>query len=249
LLESEAAVGKSFNVTFWTGVACVCGSASQAGAGIIYDAASNFSGTQGGSTGLWQYGQLTAVGGTFTQGVLSGGAFSTSSGAVVGASYMHSGGYFNGVFANLRFTAPTAGTYVATFQAKLTDPGNNPYVVSGFPDYRRDGVRMWLNASFSDLQTWDQATSAQSFQFRTVTTTLVLSAGQSIDFSIDPNGARGFEYGAQPSYLGYYIYDSTAYTATVELIPSPGAFCLAGAGGLIARRRRPGIGGDVKLEA
>jgi hypothetical protein len=138
---------------------------------------------------------------------------------------------------------------VATFQAKLTDPGNNPYVVSGFPDFRRDGVRMWLNASYADLQTWDQATSAQSFQYRTVTTTLVLSAGQSIDFAIDPNGARGFAYGAQASYLGYNIYDSTAYTATVELIPSPGAFCLGGAGVLITGRRRSGKHADVTLQA
>lgn len=222
--------------------------ASVSGAGVIFDAASNYSATQGGTNGLWQYGQLSGFGGTFTQGSSSGGFFTTAGGAVVGASYMHSGGYFTGVFATVRFTAPTDGVYVATFQAKLTDPGNNPYVVSGYPDYRRDGVRMWLNGTFADLQTWDQATSAQSFQYRTVTTTLVLSAGQSIDFSIDPNGARGFEYGAQASYLGYNIYDSTAYTATVELIPSPGAFCLAGAGFLITGRRRAGKSAGVTLQ-
>jgi hypothetical protein len=242
-------VGAMRSIQMIASVAAGMWVASGAGASVIYSAASDFNATQGGTNGLWQYGQLSGVGGVFAQGTLSGGLFSTTGGASVGASYMHSGGYFNGVFANVRFTAPTAGVYLATFQAKLTDPGNNPYVVSGYPDYRRDGVRMWLNASFADLQTWDQATSAQSFQYRTVTTTLALSAGQSIDFAIDPNGARGFAYGAQASYLGYNIYDSTAYTATVELIPSPGAFCLGGAAVLITGRRRSGKHADVTLQA
>ncbi len=151
---------------------------------------------------------------------------------------MHTGGYFTGVNANLRFVAPTAGTYTATFRAKLLDAGNNPYAVSGFPDYRRDGVRMWLNTAYRDLQTWDQATSAQSFEFQTVTQTLTLQAGETIDFSIDPNGARGFEYGAQSSYLGYNIYDSTSYMASVEMIPTPGAAALLGVSGLLGFRRR-----------
>jgi uncharacterized protein (TIGR03382 family) len=65
-----------------------------------------------------------------------------------------------------------------------------------------------------------------------------LAAGGTIDFSIDPNGARGFEYGAQSSYLGYNIHDATSYTASVEMIPAPGAAALLGVGGLLGSRRR-----------
>lgn len=204
----------------------------------LYDATADFNGAQGGVTGVWRYGTLDASGGNFAQGSFSNGLFNGASGALVGASYMHSGGYFTGVRANLRFIAPTAGVYTATFQAKLLDPGNNPYSVSGSPDYRRDGVRMWLNSGFFDLQTWDQASLPQSFQYQTVTQTFTLAAGGTIDFSIDPNGARAFEYGGQPSYLGYNIYDSTAYIARVEAIPSPGALAMLGLCGLAAPRRR-----------
>lgn len=204
----------------------------------LYDAAADFNGAQGGATGVWRYGSLDASGSNFTQGSFSDGLFNGASGALVGASYMHSGGYFSGVRANLRFIAPTAGVYTATFQAKLLDPGNNPYSVSGYPDYRRDGVRMWLNSDFVDLQTWDQASLPQSFQYQTVTQTFTLAAGGTIDFSIDPNGVRAFEYGGQSSYLGYSIYDSTGYIARVEAIPSAGAIAALGLFGLAVPRRR-----------
>lgn len=221
-------------------VAAVTGmGASLASANMVYDAASNFNGTRGGTTGVWQYGQISAAGRNFTELAYNGSwAFEGPGTVLVGSSVMHTGGYFTGVHANLRFVAPTDGTYTATFRARLLDAGNNPYVVSGFPDYRRDGVRMWLNTTYRDLQTWDQATLAQSFEFQTVTQTFALEAGGTIDFSIDPNGARGFEYGAQSSYLGYNIYDSTSYMASVEMIPAPGAAALLGVGGLLGFRRR-----------
>jgi hypothetical protein len=221
-------------------VAAVTGmGASLASANMVYDAASNFNGTRGGTTGVWQYGQISAAGRNFTELAYNGSwAFEGPGTVLVGSSVMHTGGYFTGVHANLRFVAPTAGTYTATFRARLLDAGNNPYVVSGSPDFRRDGVRMWLNTTYRDLQTWDQATLAQSFEFQTVTQTFALEAGGTIDFSIDPNGARGFEYGAQSSYLGYNIYDSTSYMASVEMIPAPGAAALLGVGGLLGFRRR-----------
>ena len=221
-------------------VAAVTGMcASLASANMVYDAASNFNGTQGGTTGVWRYGQISGVARTFTELAYNGTwAFEGPGTVLVGSSFMHTGGYFTGVNASLRFVAPTAGTYTATFRAKLLDAGNNPYAVSGSPDYRRDGVRMWLNTAYRDLQTWDQATSGESFEFQTVTQTFILEAGGTIDFSIDPNGARGFEYGAQSSYLGYNIYDSTSYMASVEMIPAPGAAALLGVGGLLGSRRR-----------
>lgn len=212
---------------------------SAASADMIYNATSEFNGAQGGTTGVWRYGQLSEAGGTFSEISFDGtGNFVGSGTVMVGKSFMHTGGYFTGVNANLRFIAPTAGTYTATFQAKLLDPGNNPYAVSGYPDYRRDGVRMWLNTAYHDLQTWDQTTSAQSFVYQTITRTFTLSAGGTIDFSIDPNGARGFEYGAQPSYLGYNLYDSTAIMASVEMVPAPGGIALMGLLGLAGPRRR-----------
>ena len=219
----------------WVAAAAVMACAGHAAnADIIYNAAADFNGVQGGTNGVWQYGRTDAAGGNFTQASYDGSMFRSD--VWVGASFMHPGGYFTGVRANLRFTAPTAGDYTATFSAKLLDPGNNPYIANY--DYRRDGVRMWLNDASRDLQTWDQASAPQSFQFQTVTRTFKLAAGGIIDFSIDPNGARGFEYGARPSYLGYNIYDSTQYSATVALLPSPGAATLLGLGGMIAARRR-----------
>ena len=224
-------------VGWFAAVAVLACAGNVATADIIYNAAADFNGVQGGTNGVWQYGRLDAAGGNFTQASYNGSMFVSD--VWVGASFMHPGGYSTGVRANLRFTAPTAGDYTATFSAKLLDPGNNPYVVSGYPDFRRDGVGMWLNNSnVFNLQTWDQASAPQSFQFQTVTRTFTLAAGGTIDFSIDPNGARGFEYGAQPSYLGYNIYDSTQYAATVALIPTPGAAALLGLGGLLAARRR-----------
>ena len=202
---------------------------SVAPASVTYDVATEFNNTQGGTTGVWHYGQtdpqpsnvaFSGTGGTFILGSLSGARFVGNSGGfpVVSGTFMHPAGLFNGKMATLRFKALEAGTYKATFRAKLTDTGNNPYIANF--DFRRDGVRMWLNNASFDLQTWNQAAAPQSFQFQTVTRTLTLAQDGTIDFSIDPNGARGFAYGAQPSYLGYHIYDSTSYTATVEFVPT-----------------------------
>lgn len=225
------------NVIQAIALATVALAVSGAHAGITYDAASEFNGSQGGTSRVWQYGRLDASGGEFTQAKSNGSMFESD--VWVGASFMHPGGYFTGARANLRFTAPTAGVYAATFSAMLTNPGNDPYAVQGYPDFRRDGVRMWLNNSdFFDLQTWDKESAPQSFKFNTVIQKFKLQAGETIDFSIDPNGARGFKYGAEPSYLGYNIYDSVEYTATVEMIPSPGAIALFGVAGVVAMRRR-----------
>jgi len=236
----EERMSRNTRLVVFAAAAAVTGmGASLASANMVYDAASSFNGTQGGTVGVWRYGQLSAAGGSFTELAYNGSwAFEGPGTVLVGSSFMQTGGYFTGVHANLRFVAPTAGTYTATFRARLLDAGNNPYAVSGFPDYRRDGVRMWLNTAYRDLQTWDQATSGESFEFQTVTQTFILEAGGTIDFSIDPNGARGFEYGAQSSYLGYNIYDSTSYMASVEMIPAPGAAALLGVGGLLGSRRR-----------
>jgi len=215
-------------------IAVIAGVTSGASAGVIYDAGANFNGTQGGTTGVWQYGRFDPSTNAFSQVTYNGPYFGSD--VSIGASHMHPGGYFTGVRAVLRFVAPESGTYTATFRAKLADAGNNPYIANY--DYRRDGVRMWVNTASYDLQTWDQASSAQSFVYQTVTQTFTLAAGGVIDFAIDPNGARGFDYGAQPSYLGYNIYDSTSYTATVEVLPTPGSAAMLLVAGVVATRRR-----------
>jgi hypothetical protein len=165
--------------------------------------------------------------------------------------YAGSGGSNSGGRANLRFVAPTAGTYLATFNAKLNDPLNTPYGYG--PDFRRDGVRMWIDGTLSkDLQTWDQPTAAASFQYQTLTKQVYMTAGQTFDFSIDPNGAYGHPFGTRlPSnsqgspYYGWSIYDTTGYTATVEMlssevVPEPGMFVIAAfnVAGMIGARRR-----------
>ncbi len=205
---------------------------SAAPASVTYNAGTEFNNTQGGTTGVWQYGQtnpqpsnvaFSGTGGTFILGSFTGAYFAGNSGGfpVVTGTFMHPAGYFNGIMATLRFKALVAGTYKATFSARLIDTGNNPYIpYIANNDFRRDGVRMWLNDASFDLQTWDQASAPQSFQLQTLTKTFTLAQDGTIDFSIDPNGARGFAYGAQPSYLGYYIYDSTSITATVEFVPA-----------------------------
>ncbi|MCE2948456.1 MAG: hypothetical protein ACK515_25810 [bacterium] len=154
-------------------------------------------------------------------------------------------------FADLRFTAPTDGIYTATFQVRLSDPLNNPinpeYRGCDQParaDYRRDGVRMWLGSYFKDLSTWQGADAvAASFAAMTLSEAFTLAAGQSIDFSVDHNGARMCP-GCVPL-TRFNLYDSTNYTASVTLqpIPLPGsALLMAAALPLLAwraaRRRR-----------
>jgi hypothetical protein len=227
-------------------------------AGIVYNAYNEWNGTQGGTTGVWSYGKVDQDGLNFAQTSFSGGMFGTTSVSSVGRDEMHPGtatgtGGNPGGRANLRFIAPTAGTYLATFRAKLNDPLNTPFGYG--PDYRRDGVRMWVDGTLSkDLQTWDQPTAAASFQYQTLTKQVYLTAGQTFDFSIDPNGAYAFEYGtrlpkpANPGgpYYGSNLYDTTGYTATVEMlssevVPEPGMFVIAAfnvAGMIVARRRK-----------
>jgi len=238
-------------------VTCSLACASSAAFATTYVAGAEFNGTQGGTTGVWTYGRLDGAGGTFTQGTIDGAIFKTpgngNGGAWVGADFMHPGCAgpkagsnecdIDQAFANLRFTAPSAGTYTATFQVKLTDLGNNPYPPVSYFDFRRDGVKMLLNSDFKYLETWDQNLAIQSFQFQTLTKTVNLAAGQTIDFSVDHAGCRAnveFCSGTR-----YNLYDSTAFTATVEsvaAVPEPASWAMLitgfGLTGAAMRRRR-----------
>jgi hypothetical protein len=212
---------------------------------ISYNAVTEFNGVQGGSTGVWSYGRLDGAGGSFSPAAFYDGANFRGPGAgdfpYVGAGYMHPGCADAGgntcvgdaAFANLRFTAPTAGTYTATFRVRLSDPGNNPFTCNGcqiatggFPDYRRDGVRAWLNGAFLDLPTWEPATLPQSFEFKTLVQTFALAAGGTIDFAVDHNGARTCLTCVPVT--RFNLYDSTNFEATVALVPVPAAAWLFG---------------------
>jgi hypothetical protein len=247
----------------WTSalVTCAFACASSAAFATTYVAGAEFNGTQGGTTGVWTYGRLDGAGGTFTQGTINGAIFKTPGinniGAWVGADFMHPGCAgpnagsnqcaIDQAFANLRFTALSAGSYTATFQVKLTDPGNSPYPpVSNF-DFRRDGVKMLLNSDFKYLETWDPNTASQSFTFQTLTKTVNLAAGQTIDFSVDHAGCRAnVPSGAEfCSGTRYNLYDSTGFTATVEsvaAVPEPASWAMMitglGIAGATMRRRR-----------
>jgi hypothetical protein len=231
-----------------------CG-ATQSMANPTYNAGTEFNGSQGGSSGVWNYGRLDGAGGAFSPGSFSGGNFLGSGGGpylLVGGAFMHPGcvGVGDGTcqanmaFADLRFTAPTAGSYTATFQVKLADPANNPFIVSGYPDYRRDGVTMWLGNTSKELSTWQgQATVAQSFSYQTLTQTFTLAAGQSIDFAVDHNGARSCT--TCTPVTRFNLYDSTNYLASVTnetAVPAPASIALFGAGligfGLSRGKRR-----------
>lgn len=220
---------------------------------VNYNAVVEFNGLQGGTTGVWNYGRLDGAGGTFSQGSLVGGNFQGPGGGaylLVGAGYMHPGcadvvdstGDSTGTclldkaFANLRFSAPMAGTYTATFQVRLSDPLNNPFNCEyagcdqpGRADWRRDGVRMWLGSDYQDLSMWGGGTDplADAFAGKTLTRTFTLAAGQSIDFSVDHNGARACP-GCTPSPNRFALYDSTQYAAMVSLqtVPEPSSALL-----------------------
>ena len=240
-----------------------CGATQSLANPVVYDAGAEFYSTQGGSTGVWTYGRLDGAGGTFTPATsLSGGNFLGSSGGphlLVGGAFMHPGcvGVGDGTcqsnmaFADLRFTAPTAGNYTATFQVKLADPANNPFTCNGcqiatggYPDYRRDGVTMWLGNTSKELSTWQGQTAvAEAFKYQTLTQTFTLAAGQFIDFAVDHNGARSCTT-CTPA-TRFNLYDSTNYLASVtneSAVPAPASIALFGAGligfGLSLGKRR-----------
>ncbi len=231
---------------------------------VTYNAASEFNGLQGGTTGVWNYGRLDGAGGAFSPGSIAGGNFKGPGGGeylLVGAGFMHPGCLDAGggtcqldkAFANLRFTALTAGTYTATFQVRLSDPLNNPFNCEywgcdqpGRADWRRDGVRMWLGSDYKDLSSWGGGTTpvADAFAGKTLTQTFTLGAGQFIDFSVDHNGARDCAL-CTPSPNRFNLYDSTRYAATVssQTVPEPSSALLAAAalfslGWVRSRRRR-----------
>ena len=111
---------------------------------------------------------------------------------------------------------------------------------------------MWVDGTdFKDLNVWNSVDAAQAFQHQTVTKTVTMTAGQVLDFSIDPNGASNELYGSRDPlinpngvrYLGYNLYDTSSYTATMEqlsAVPEPSMMVigtLLGLGGLVAKRR------------
>jgi hypothetical protein len=230
---------------------------------VTYNAASEFNKLQGGTTLVWNYGKLDGAGGAFSLGAIDGDNFRGPGAGgypYVGADYMHPGCSDAGggtcqldkAFANLRFTAPTAGIYTATFQVRLSDLLNNPFKCEyrgcdqpGRADWRRDGVRMWLGSDYKDLSMWGGGTDplADAFAGKTLTQTFTLSAGQFIDFSVDHNGARECAL-CTPSPNRFNLYDSTRYVATVttQTVPEPSSALLMAAGlfslGWVRARRR-----------
>jgi hypothetical protein len=252
-------------------IGILAGGATQSLAGPVYNAAAEFNGSQGGTSGVWNYGRLDGAGGTFTPATSFVGVNFVGPGGgaylLVGSDFMHPGCdpaattgtcVNNMAFADLRFTAPTAGSYTATFFVRLSDPLNNPInceyrgcdpaINNGYPDYRRDGVRMWLGTDFIDLSTWQgQAAVTAAFAGQTLTRTFTLSAGGVIDFAVDHNGARLCTT-CTPT-TRFNLYDSTRYTASVTkneaAVPAPASIALLGVGligfglSLSKRRRRP----------
>jgi len=196
--------------------------AAAAGAhATTYNAATEFSGTQGGTSGVWQYGEL--VGNVFNTLPYNSGAgayegtdaFNTPilGLPVANTLFMHPGQF--GEVTDLRFIALSAGTYTATFSAELTDSSCG--ACSG-----EDGVTAAINSTSVLVN------RPGGYSYQTVTDTFTLASGGIIDFSISPNQN--------------YNYDSTRVIASVSLVPEPAAWALmlAGFGGLgaVLRARR-----------
>jgi hypothetical protein len=192
---------------------------------VTYVAGDDFTGNQGGVNGLWTYGTL--VGTSFSEnlaapGVASGNfsgadAFNTP---LVGTQNSGGPGYLffhpgeHGEVVDLRFTAPVAGFYTATFTTRLTDPADcGPGC---------DGVNAIINGS---SLVRDRSTG---FTDATLTWSGDLAAAGFIDFSIDPRTNYG--------------WDSTVGLATVSSIPEPSTWAILILGfagvGFVAYRRK-----------
>jgi hypothetical protein len=177
-----------------------------------YVAGTDYTGVQGGSNGLWTYGEIKS-GGSFATDLTAPG---TSSGNFAGTDafntplvgtkddggagylFFHPGQF--GEVVDLRFTAPTAGAYNASFTTRLTDASCGDCAGT-------DGVTASVNG-VSLLRLHNSA----GYTDATVTWSGTLAANQFIDFLIDPNSNFG--------------WDSTVGLATVTAVPEPSTWAM-----------------------
>ena len=212
----------------------------RANAAVVFDAATEFDGTANGSTGVWSYGQVTN--GDFT-------TFSTltyNSGAsqfqgtqsqfnvpIIGSPtgnqiFMHPG-FGSGdpgsggvpTWVDLRFTAQTNLTVSAQFTPQLSDTTGNGVAMTAAIYY--DGTLLNFAALNHD------GTNNTGFLPTLIGTgTFDISAGQTIDFILDPNST--------------FSFDSTRAIATVTAVPEPASWAMMILGflgvGVMAYRRK-----------
>jgi hypothetical protein len=193
----------------------------------VYNAAAEFSGTQGGTNGLWTYGQLNP---TFTQLTYDssgniyggGGPFNTPLiGAPVGSQFfMHPG---NGYDVDLRFTAPVTETITAYFSPELTDPAG-----VGQPNSMTAAI--YYNGSLESSVVLNHDTNGYSLN--PFSATFAVTAGQTVDFLLIPDN-------------GNYSFDSTRAEATISSVPEPSTWAMMILGfcglGFMASRRKDSV--------
>jgi hypothetical protein len=204
---------------------CLLGTFAAAPASAtVYNAATEFDGKQGGTTGVWTYGQLNPTFSTLTYDSTGnvfggGGPFNTP---LIGAPsgnliFMHPG---NGYDVDLRFTAPVTETVTAYFSPQLVDPNG-----VGYPN--------GMTAAIYDNGTLEASTvlnhDAKGYSPNPFSATFAISAGQTVDFLLIPNN-------------GNFSYDSTQAVATVSSVPEPATWAMMLLGfcglGFMAYRRK-----------
>jgi hypothetical protein len=202
---------------------CLVGSAAPASA-TVYNAATEFNGAQGGTTGVWSYGQLNS---SFT--LLSydsvnnifggGGPFNTPLiGAPSGGQiFMHPG---NGYDVDLRFTSPVNQTVTAFFSPMLVDLNGFNYPNGMTAAIYDNGVLV----SSEDLLHNTNGYSPNPFS-----ATFFVSANQTVDFLLIPDN-------------GNYSFDSTRAVVSVTSVPEPSTWAMMILGfagiGFVAYRRK-----------